>query len=227
MMMAAFGPRAWIHARRARRCSFSGTPDLRAGFPICAADARAVGVHRRAVRFPDAGLSGHAVVALTRRLERYDAAVEPLSVIVVEDMADVREVLVAAFRCFGHGARGVATAEEALALVRGGEPADVVFADQVLPNMRGHELAIELARTGRADVPVVLFTGGELDSPSHGITWLRKPIDFDVLRRVCEAVAHGHVDRIRPLSCPCPICRARPGEWCDTGELHARRAAVS
>jgi CheY-like chemotaxis protein len=81
---------------------------------------------------------------------------------------------------------------QAMALLRDGEPVDVLFSDIVMPGgMNGVELA-QRARRLRPALPVLLATGypGQgLDREQHGFEVLAKPYDQGLLVRRMAALA--------------------------------------
>jgi len=104
---------------------------------------RLVGVDgRKAVATPE-GAAGHA----------------PLSILMAEDDHTIRETGAALLRGWGHRVIAVAGASEALVVLRGPDPLDLLFTDIVMPpGMNGAELARE-ARRLRPDLPVLLASG--------------------------------------------------------------------
>jgi len=115
------------------------------------------------------------------------------TILVVEDDPRVREVAAETLRDAGFRVLAVADAQQALTLLRRGEPADLLFSDIVMPGgMNGVELAQE-ARRLRPMLPVLLATGYAGPGPGteqHGFEVLAKPYDQDLLvRRLAELTA--------------------------------------
>lgn len=94
------------------------------------------------------------------------------TVLVVDDDAAVRDVARRLLEARGYRVRAAASGAEALALVAAGEPADVVLADMVMPEMGGQELAAALAAT-HPRLPVLLMSGY---APSGQGPVLAKPL---------------------------------------------------
>ena len=113
-------------------------------------------------------------------------------VLLVEDDPRVREVTAEMLREAGFVVRVAADGWQAMALLRGGEPVDVLFSDIVMPGgMNGVELA-QRARRLRPALPVLLATGypGQgLDREQHGFEVLAKPYDQGLLVRRMAALA--------------------------------------
>jgi two-component system NtrC family sensor kinase len=114
-----------------------------------------------------------------------------MSVLVVEDNAEVGRFTTDALAELGYGTALVINATHALEeLAAGAERYDVVFTDVVMPGMSGIELAREIRRH-YADLPVVLTSGhshGLSYSGSDGLELLQKPYSIDQLSRVLHRV---------------------------------------
>ncbi len=110
------------------------------------------------------------------------------SILLVEDQADVRQFTAHALRSFGYRVVQAASAQEALDLLRGGRPADLLLTDVVMPGLGG----FELARLARLEFPrlKVLFMSGywggaemRLSESGRGDSLLRKPFRVSELAR--------------------------------------------
>ena len=110
---------------------------------------------------------------------------EPLSILIVEDMEDLRDLLQRLLMSRGYHVICVGTAEEALreaALA----PIHLLLTDWQLPGMNGRDLALQLM----ASHPglKILLTSGQLQTGLGDLEWLKdkgvyltKPYDFDVM----------------------------------------------
>ncbi|MDE2290722.1 MAG: response regulator [Elusimicrobia bacterium] len=116
---------------------------------------------------------------------------EPLRVLVVEDLADVRNYLMrflARRRC---SLEGAADAAEAVARC-GRERYELILLDERLPDKPGSEIIAELKRR-QPDASIVLLTGaltGSLDAEARRLgadACLAKPPDFDALEALVAA----------------------------------------
>jgi len=110
--------------------------------------------------------------------------------LLVEDDPRVREVTAEWLREAGFVVAAAADGMQAMALLRRGEPVDVMFTDVVMPGgMSGVDLVREARRLWPA-LPVLLATGypGQgLDSEQYGFEVLAKPYDQALLvRRMVE-----------------------------------------
>ena len=102
------------------------------------------------------------------------------TILVVEDDPDVREVTLAALLDLGYRVQQAANAQEALDILRGSAPVDLVFSDIVMPgDMNGLALIAE-ARRIRAGVKVLLTSGHAEALLSHE-TGLNS--EFDILEK--------------------------------------------
>jgi CheY-like chemotaxis protein len=81
------------------------------------------------------------------------------TVLVVEDMAEVRHYAVATLRAFGYRVMEAENGEAALAICQcEREPIHLVLSDVVMPGIRGPELAIRIGKL-RPEVKVLLMSG--------------------------------------------------------------------
>ncbi|MCP1613571.1 PAS domain S-box-containing protein [Azospirillum lipoferum] len=125
-----------------------------------------------------------------------------LSILMVDDDHNIRENGCALLRSWGHRVIAASGAGEALVVLRGSEPLDLLFSDIVMPpGMNGAELARE-ARRLRPDLPVLLASGFAAhavvadDVAMGGYDLIAKPYDPAELRE--------HLDRLRPSPPPQP-----------------------
>jgi CheY-like chemotaxis protein len=111
------------------------------------------------------------------RAETTDAS--PL-VLVVEDDADTREVLVAALREAGYAVLASDEGRKALELAGAMKPAVVVL-DLTMPGMDGREFLSRRRDVPRiAALPVVVVTGGDAADVDASVV-LTKPVDIATL----------------------------------------------
>ncbi len=123
----------------------------------------------------------------------------PLRILVVEDNADLCQLVCELLNSFGHNPLPAGSAEEALAQFDAGIKFDILLTDVSLPGMSG----IDLARTivGRsARVQVIFASGyGNMLTDNVGFTAhsLTKPYDI------------VHLDQL--LTSLAPAARSKPG----------------
>jgi CheY-like chemotaxis protein len=113
-------------------------------------------------------------------------------VLIVEDDADLREMMAQLLLVEGYRAETVANGNDALSYLRRGHRPDVILLDLMMPVMDGWEFRRRQAQDPSiANVPVVVLSAvdparaGELG----GACFLKKPLDFDrlleLVRRFC------------------------------------------
>jgi PAS domain S-box-containing protein len=114
-----------------------------------------------------------------------------LKILLVEDEAEVADLVEAMLRDLGHDVRRCGEAAGALALLEVGEPLDLLLTDLIMPGDKsGVDLAREAVRL-RPGLPVILSSGytGEVLSAAEETPWplLRKPYGIDTLSAAISA----------------------------------------
>ena len=117
-----------------------------------------------------------------------------MRVLIADDEHDIREYLTMALDIEGWEVRTAASGSEAVAAVPGFAP-DVIVLDQMMPGLRGTDVARHVRGQGY-DGPIVLFSGFiseevEAELSEFGITPVSKP-DNDALMRILHAFATEH-----------------------------------
>jgi PAS domain S-box-containing protein len=113
-------------------------------------------------------------------------AQEGQTVLVVEDEAAVRMIVLEVLSELGYTAFEAGDAEQAIPLIQSDQRLDLLVSDVGLPGMNGRQLA-EVARTHRPDLKVLFITGyaknAEVRSQFLGknMDMLTKPFDIDAL----------------------------------------------
>ena len=133
-------------------------------------------------------------------------------VLVVEDDADVRQTAVATLRELGYAPLVAANSAEALAILSGDGPVDVLFTDVILPGeLRGRELALR-ALALRPGLRVLFTSGYTQNAIVHGgrvdddVVFLSKPYKKDELALKLRAVLEC---RGAARRCPLRVQRRR------------------
>jgi len=116
-----------------------------------------------------------------------------LRVLLVEDDAQVAELVEAMLSDLGHAVRRAEHAEAALEILHAGEPFDLMLTDLIMP---GDKSGVDLARETvalRPGLPVILSSGytGEVLSAAEDTPWplLRKPYGAEQLAQAIASVA--------------------------------------
>jgi CheY-like chemotaxis protein len=106
--------------------------------------------------------------------------------LLVEDNADLLELTLMMLEELGHEAAGVATAEDALALLEKG-PYTMLLTDVTLPKMSGVEL-VTLVRARYPRMPVAVASGYGRPSALDGVEvgYLKKPYQLADLQQLIK-----------------------------------------
>lgn len=118
---------------------------------------------------------------------------KPLTILMVDDEAALREVLSMRMERWGYDVATAADVAEAEELVERKRP-DVVLSDVVLPGASGLELLKRLKRHDH-DLPVIMITAhGNIDAAVEAMKagaqdFLTKPLDYTTLHALLEATA--------------------------------------
>ncbi|MDA8099015.1 MAG: response regulator [Nitrospiraceae bacterium] len=113
-------------------------------------------------------------------------------VLIVDDEPDVLEILEQILAASGYQIIPRPDAESALEVIKGGEPVDIVITDNMLPGMKGAELADAVRRLAPS-LPVIMLTahgsvGSYIDSRSRGVfEYVTKPVQAKELRHIVKA----------------------------------------
>ena len=118
-----------------------------------------------------------------------------LNVLVVDDEARSREVLMAYLRTDNHSVATASSGREALEKFRL-RPFDLVVMDRAMPEMNGEQTARFMKQVNQ-NIPVILLTGfsGQIDAecakPTAVDVVLNKPITLDALRHTISKLVHA------------------------------------
>jgi len=188
--------------RDCRRLAGGGNLDRTVGVISYPADH--AGAHCRRLReVPEPDALNPAANQISPR-DAHDAKAErlywmhvspPRPVLIVEDDADLREMMAQLLTLEGYQIETVANGREALAYLSDAPRPDVILLDLMMPIMDGWEFRRrQQDDPALADVPVIVLTA--LDqaqahaSDLNGVDFLKKPLDFDrlleLVRRRCR-----------------------------------------
>jgi len=142
------------------------------------------------------------------------ATVRGRRILIVDDNATNRRILMKQSLLWGMVPLAAASAVEALDLVRDGHPFDVAVLDMQMPDMDGARLAAELRKhRDRAALPLVLLTsvgqrphGADGEAVREFSAWLSKPIKPAALLEALQQVLGERRAAERPLR-PTPAAR--------------------
>jgi PAS domain S-box-containing protein len=138
------------------------------------------------------------------------ATVRGRRILIVDDNATNRRILMKQALLWGMSPLAAASAVEALDLVRDGHPFDVAVLDMQMPDMDGARLAAELRKhRDRAALPLVLLTsvgqrhhGAEGEAVREFSAWLSKPIKPAALLEALQQVLGERQAAARPAPVP-------------------------
>lgn len=128
--------------------------------------------------------------------------VKSRNILVVEDDADVRRVIVECLGLIGYEVTEARNGTEGLAAIALSKP-DLLVVDYAMPDMTGAEV-ISKAREMVADLPVILATGyadmAAVERLAGKPAILRKPFDINSLGAAVAFALEGAPERARALS---------------------------
>ena len=114
-----------------------------------------------------------------------------MKVLLVDDEADIREILAFNLSAAGYETVECGTGEAALAQIRKGNTPDIILLDIMLPGMSGFKLADTLRRVDACPVPIIFLTARNSENDmltgfsAGGDDYISKPFSInEVLARV-------------------------------------------
>ena len=114
------------------------------------------------------------------------------TVLVVDDDPDLLEVTRFVLESEGFAVETAKHGQEALAVLRTGEPPGLVLLDLMMPVMNGWTFLEELAKIpSLQEIPVVVLTASEAEGVPGAMEILRKPIDLGALIEAAERYTRG------------------------------------
>lgn len=118
------------------------------------------------------------------------------AVLVVDDDADIREVLAEILTTRGYAVDAAESGEAALRALRAGPLPDLILLDLRMPDMNGWEFRrAQKGDPNLASVPVLVLSGGrigsEKDPEIDAADVIAKPVDLEELARKVARHARG------------------------------------
>ena len=121
------------------------------------------------------------------------SAVAHCPILIVEDDADLREMMAQLLTLEGFRANTVANGREALEYLRQGDKPDVILLDLMMPVMDGWEFRRQQqASADLSKVPVIVLSALDQARAAdvNAVAFLKKPLDFDrlleLVRQYCR-----------------------------------------
>lgn len=125
-----------------------------------------------------------------------------MKILVLDDEADIREILAFNLEASGFEVREAGTAEAVLEMLHSGERFDLMLVDVMLPGMSGFKLVLQLRQKEGCDVPVIFLTARSSENDlltgfsAGGDDFISKPFSVnEVLARVKAVLKRSSVDR--------------------------------
>lgn len=114
-----------------------------------------------------------------------------MKVMIVDDEADIREILSFNLSAAGYETVECGTAESALAEIRNGNVPDMILLDVMLPEMSGFKLADTLRKVDHCSIPIIFLTARNAENDlltgfsAGGDDYISKPFSInEVIVRV-------------------------------------------
>ena len=113
---------------------------------------------------------------------------------IIDDEADLREILQFNLQAWGYDALCCESAEEALAQIKSGEAPDLLLLDVMLPGMSGFKLASILRKELRMNVPIIFLTAKNSENDlltgfsAGGDDYITKPFSINEVQARIKAV---------------------------------------
>ena len=116
-----------------------------------------------------------------------------IPILVVEDDAAIRELIVSTLAADGYGATGVGDAPSALAHIRRRRP-DLIITDYHLPGEDGLELLRQLQEQGFGSIPTLVISADFRPPDVPLSSFIPKPFDLDAILRAVRRALGRSVD---------------------------------
>jgi len=111
-----------------------------------------------------------------------------VTILLIEDDALVRDVVVDMLKILGHTVIATAGGRQGVARLEAGDPVDVVLTDLKMPGMSGWEV-VRAVRERWPALPIGIITGNPdllSESPELVGVVIRKPVSLEVLREAIK-----------------------------------------
>ena len=124
-------------------------------------------------------------------------------ILVVEDDADVRALVIRRLQQGGHRVQGAADASEALSVIHTKGSPDLVVLDVGIPDLDGFGLLVKLREEVRPDLPAVFLTGRMRPEDiatgrALGAKYLTKPFDTTALLSAVDTLLTEEAAKSEP-----------------------------
>ena len=117
-----------------------------------------------------------------------------MRILVVDDEADLREILQFNIQSWGYETLCAESAESALEIIRSGESVDLILLDVMLPGMSGFKLASIIRGEMNLSIPIIFLTAKISENDmltgfsAGGDDYITKPFSINEVRARIQAV---------------------------------------
>ncbi|MCI6628627.1 MAG: response regulator transcription factor, partial [Bacteroidales bacterium] len=117
-----------------------------------------------------------------------------MRILVVDDEADLREILQFNIQSWGYDTLCAESAESALEIIRRGESVDLILLDVMLPGMSGFKLASIIRGEMNLSIPIIFLTAKISENDmltgfsAGGDDYITKPFSINEVRARIQAV---------------------------------------
>ena len=117
-----------------------------------------------------------------------------MRILVVDDEADLREILQFNIQSWGYDTLCAESAESALEIIRSGESVDLILLDVMLPGMSGFKLASIIRGEMNLSIPIIFLTAKISENDmltgfsAGGDDYITKPFSINEVRARIQAV---------------------------------------
>ena len=117
-----------------------------------------------------------------------------MRILVVDDEADLREILQFNIQSWGYDTLCAESAESALEIIRSGESVDLILLDVMLPGMSGFKLASIIRGEVNLSIPIIFLTAKISENDmltgfsAGGDDYITKPFSINEVRARIQAV---------------------------------------
>ena len=124
-----------------------------------------------------------------------------MRILIVDDEADLREILQFNIQAWGYDTICAESAEKALEILGSGQEVDLILLDVMLPGMSGYKCASEVRNTLKLSVPIIFLTARTSENDlltgfsAGGDDYITKPFSINEVQARIKAVLKRSQDR--------------------------------
>ena len=126
-----------------------------------------------------------------------------MRILIVDDEADLREILQFNIQSWGYDTLCAESAESALEIIRSGESVDLILLDVMLPGMSGFKLASIIRGEMNLSIPIIFLTAKISENDmltgfsAGGDDYITKPFSINEVRARIQAVLKRSTANLR------------------------------